>query len=266
MSTALQLMDKLAIVTGAANERGIGFAAARALGEQGARVLITDIKASEEKLYRRRDSLRDSGVECDAACCNVSDPLSVDDLLASIIERHQGIDILFNNAGIGTIKKFEETSLAEFEANMRVNFFGTVIMTQAVVPLMKANGGAIINNASVGGIYADPYFSAYNSSKFAVVGFTKSLAGELGEYGIRLNAICPGMTDTDMADGMPRFFADLHETDIETAREALRGEIALGRAAQPREVAELVAYLAGPGASYITGAAIPVTGGFPKSL
>jgi len=268
MTTSNQILSgKTALITGAASPRGIGFTAAKEMALSGATVVMTDVAKYREELEQRANEIKSLGGHPFASTCDITKEKQVTQLMAWVSDQCDGIDILFNNAGIGLIKPFDESTLEDFELNYQVNLLGTVAMTKAVVPSMKVRGGgSIINNASVGGIYADAFFSAYNASKFAVVGFTKCLALELGEYNIRVNAICPGFTDTDMADQMPAFYAERLSCSLDQARQKCYEAIALKRPAQPEEVADLVVYLASSKSSYLTGAAIPLTGGFPQAL
>ena len=261
------LENTLAIVTGAASLRGIGFASASKLASEGATVVITDIEHTSAELDKRCSEIQSDGGQAEALCFDICDESQINAAIAGIIGSHGKIDVLFNNAGVGFIGHFEDASMQDFDRNYQINVRGTVALTKAVVPHMKDNGGgSIINNASIGGIYADPYYTAYNMSKFAVVGFTKSLALEMGEHNIRVNAICPGFTDTEMADGMPTFFANKTGSSVSEARQACYQMIAMMRPAKTAEIAELVAFLAGKQSSYITGSAIPISGGFPQAL
>ena len=261
------LDGKVAIVTGAASHRGIGFATAEKLARLGSTVVLADLDQAGDQLQDRVREITDAGGKCSAGTCDVTDESSIKAFVDNVESEFNGVDILFNNAGHGFIGKFEEATLADFDLTYQVNVRGTVAMIMAVLPSMKQRGGgSIINNASIGGIYADAYYSAYDASKFAVVGLTKSLGLELAEQNIRVNAVCPGFTDTGMAEGMPAFYAELLGVSLDQAKRSCFDEIAMKRPARTSEVAELVAFLAGPQSSYMTGTAIPIAGGFPGSL
>jgi NAD(P)-dependent dehydrogenase (short-subunit alcohol dehydrogenase family) len=263
----LKLKDKVAIVTGAASPRGIGYAAAQKFARAGADVVITDLASEVERLNAAVSNIQAQGMQSMVMAVDVTDEKQIQSGVQQVVEEFGGIDILFNNAGVGHIQPFEETDLTVFDRNYRVNLRGTVAFMQAVIPSMKQRGGGvIINNASIGGLYATPHFSAYEASKFGVVGLTKSVALELGVAGIRVNAICPGQIDTEMGDLIPAYFSEQEGCSIEEMRAMMANEVALKTWASPDQVASVVVFLASDEASYITGVALPVAGGFPKSL
>ena len=263
----MKLEGKVAIVTGAASPRGMGYETALKFAQAGANVVVTDLEAAVERLKAAADKIQAQGVQSKAIAVDVTDEKQIEFCVQRTVEMFGGIDILFNNAGIGQIQPFEETDLNVFDRNYQVNLRGTVAFMQAVIPSMKQRGGgAIINNASIGGLYATPLFSAYEASKFGVVGLTMSVALELGASGIRVNAVCPGQIDTEMGDLMPAYFAEKEGYSVEEMRAMMADEVALKTWASPEQVASVVAFLASDDASYITGVALPVAGGFPKSL
>jgi NAD(P)-dependent dehydrogenase (short-subunit alcohol dehydrogenase family) len=263
----LKLKDKVAIVTGAASPRGMGYATALKFAEEGANVVVTDLASNLERLEKTAATLQSERIESMAIAVDVTDEKQIEHCVRQVADTLGGIDILFNNAGIGHIQPFEETDLSIFDRIYQINLRGTVAFMQAVIPSMKqSGGGVIINNASIGGLYATPLFSAYEASKFGVVGLTKSVALELGTSGIRVNAICPGQIDTEMGDLIPAYFAGQQGCSTEEMRAQMADEVALRTWASPEQVASVVAFLASEESSYITGVALPVAGGFPKSL
>jgi len=263
----LSLQNKIAIVTGAASERGIGFASARKLAEQSAHVVLIDLEHYRTELEQRVATLQQEGCKAELHCCDLTDEPATRALIAQTIKTHGRIDILFNNAGMGEIKPFLDTPVQEFELIYRINMLTIVTLCQAVVPQMTTQGGGvIINNASIAGLYGNAFYTAYSASKHAVVGFTKALALELAELNIRVNAVCPGFTDTEMADNIPAFFSDLMDISMKEARQLCYDAIGMKRPGQPAEVADLVAFLAGDSSTYISGTAIPVAGAFPPGL
>ena len=263
----LKLKDKVAIVTGAASPRGMGYATALKFAEEGANVVVTDLASNLERLEKTAATLQRERIESMAIAVDVTDEKQIEHCVRQVVDAFGGIDILFNNAGIGHIQPFEETDLSIFDRIYQINLRGTVAFMQAVIPSMKQRGGGvIINNASIGGLYATAQFSAYEASKFGVVGLTKSVALELGTSGIRVNAICPGQIDTEMGDLIPAYFAGQQGCSTEEMRAQMADEVALRTWASPEQVASVVAFLASEESSYITGVALPVAGGFPKSL
>lgn len=263
----LKLKDKVAIVTGAASPRGMGYATALKFAEEGANVVVADLASDLERLEKTAATIQRERVKSMAIAVDVTDEKQIEHCVRQVVDTFGGIDILFNNAGIGHIQPFEETDLSIFDRNYQINLRGTVAFMQAVIPSMKQRGGGvIINNASIGGLYATPLFSAYEASKFGVIGLTKSVALELGISGIRVNAICPGQIDTEMGDLIPAYFAKQEGCSVEDMRAMMAGEVALKNWASPDQVAGVVVFLASDDADYITGVALPVAGGFPKSL
>jgi NAD(P)-dependent dehydrogenase (short-subunit alcohol dehydrogenase family) len=245
----------------------MGYATALKFAEEGANVVVTDLASDLERLEKTAATIQHERIKSMAIAVDVTDEKQIEHCVRQVVDTFGGIDILFNNAGIGHIQPFEETDLSIFDRNYQINLRGTVAFMQAVIPSMKQRGGGvIINNASIGGLYATPLFSAYEASKFGVVGLTKSVALELGASGIRVNAICPGQIDTEMGDLIPAYFAEQEGCSTEEMRAQMAAEVALKNWASPEQVASVVAFLASDESSYITGVALPIAGGFPKSL
>ncbi len=171
-------------------------------------------------------------------------------MIDEIIETYQHIDIVVNNAGISANKKIEDTSVEEFEAIMHLNVHGIFHMIKAVVPYMKKNkGGVILNTSSMVSLYGQPSGVGYPTSKFAVNGMTKSLARELAPFQIRVNAVAPGITKTDMVASLPKEII-----------EPLIQSIPMKRMAEPRDIANAFLFLASDLANYITGVILSVDG------
>ena len=173
------------------------------------------------------------------------------------------IDILLNNAGTAIgVGPFLEMSQKQWDLSLDVNVTGMFHFCQLVIPRMiEAGAGVIVNTASLAGLGACELMCGYITSKFAVVGFTKAIATEFGRFGIRCNAICPGMVDTDLGDSEYEFISQMEGITIEEARRCAAEKIALRRQCKPEEVADVVAYLCSPAAGYITGVALPIAGG-----
>ena len=181
---------------------------------------------------------------------NLADLASVEEAFQKVAQEYGRIDILVNNAGMSDSTPFDKYDEATFEKVMDLNVKGVFTCARAVTPIMQAQGsGVILNTSSMVSRYGQPSGIAYPTSKFAVNGFTLSLARELGKYGIRVNAVAPGITDTDMMRAVP-----------EQVIKALSAQISLGRIGKPEEVANAFVFLASEMASYITGVVLSVDG------
>jgi len=265
------LQDKVAIVTGAGKPDGMGRATAIMLADAGARVVVTDLLRGEED---RRDldyvveEIRSRNGNAMAVAVDVTDRKQIDACVVQTCNAYGGIDILFNNAGTGVgAGPFLELSDTHWDLNYRINLKGMADFCQAVIPVMQERGGgAIINNSSMSGLGTVPLLAAYTATKFGVIGLTKSIACEFGVDNIRCNAICPGIVETGMGKSEIELFTETGKSTEQTKRK-LASEVALQqRWAQPEEIAEVVVFLAGPGAGYITGVALPVAGGMAAGL
>ncbi len=257
--------NRVAVMTGGAGKDGMGFASARKLAEQGWNIALTDVPAALHSLTGRVEELTaEYRIHAMAYVFDVTEEQATADCITQVLNDFGRIDLLFNNAGIGGIKDFSEAGIELFDRMYRVNVRGPVLMCKAVAPVMQQQqSGVIINNASVAGIYGTPGLTHYCASKHAVIGFTKALAAELGKYNVRVLAICPGLVATGMFD---KALLDTGATDDETNAELKRmadDGVSLGRWAQPSEIGDFVAYLASDAATYISGVALPIHGGFP---
>lgn len=240
------LKDKVAIITG--GTRGIGLEIAKVFLENEAKVIILGSK--EESVNKAINNLLELGYTVEGYYPNLNDRDELDELTKNINNKYGRIDILVNNAGISANKKIDETSSEEFNNIINLNVNAMFNMTAAVVPYMKKqNEGVILNTSSMVSLYGQPSGVGYPASKFAVNGMTKSLARELGPDNIRVNAVAPGITNTDMVAALPK---EMIEPLIKT--------IPLGRIGEPRDVANAFLYLASPLASYVTGTILSVDG------
>ncbi|HYD55415.1 MAG TPA: SDR family oxidoreductase [Burkholderiales bacterium] len=233
---------KVAVVTGAA--RGIGLATARRFLREGYRVAALDIDAA---------ALNGACGDCLAIACDVASPAQVAAAVAQVEQAFGRIDALVNNAGIAIFKPLLETTFEEWSRVLAVNLNGPFLLTQACAPVMrKGGGGAIVNVASISGMRASTLRVAYGTSKAALVHLTKQQAVELGELGIRVNAVSPGPVDTAMAK-------QVHTPDI---RQGYRDAIPLERYGTEEELAAAIFFLCSDEASYINGHTLSVDGGF----
>ncbi len=235
---------KVALVTGAA--RGIGLATTALFLEDGWHVVMVD--RDEAALVEAHAGVTGAV----AVTADVSDPDQVAALLAKIEGDHGGLDALVNNAGVADFGPIDDTSFERWRTVMETNLDGVFLCSQAAAPLLKARTGAIVNIASISGLRASTLRVAYGTSKAAVIQLTKQQAVELGEFGVRVNCVCPGPVRTKLAMAV-------HSQEI---IDAYHDAIPLNRYGSEREIAEAICFLCSDRASYITGQILAVDGGF----
>lgn len=264
------LQDKVVIVTGAGRNRGMGQAAVHKFAEHGAKVVVTDLVCNEEQqanIERVAQEARDRGAEALAVGVDVSNRDQVKACVDQVITNFGRIDIMVNNAGtaIGAGPFLEQTD-RQWDISYNVHLKGTLYFCQEVIPHMQIQGGgSIVNNASMLGVAAESHTAAYTATKFGVVGLTKTIAAEFGKDNIRCNAVCPGSVATQMQEEGLQQFADWFGITLEDAwKDAER--CALGRSAQPGEVADAMVYFASDMSSYVSGQALLVCGGANPGL
>jgi NAD(P)-dependent dehydrogenase (short-subunit alcohol dehydrogenase family) len=252
------LEGKRVFVTGAA--RGIGEATARRFCEEGARVVLTDVEGSAVEMAAA--ALREAGHDALGEALDVTEEASVERSLAGAADRLGGLDIVVANAGVLSLRSIDELTLAEFEGTLRVNVVGTfVTLKHATSHVRAAGGGVLLCTASQAGVHGYPEMSAYCASKFAVVGLVESLAQELASDGIRVCAVAPGVTETEMYRQLVRDRARLWGVDEAQADERIRETVPVQRTATPEDVANAFVYLASPQAAYVSGVALVLDGG-----
>ncbi len=244
----LKLEGKTAIVTG--GSRGIGRAAALALARAGAAVVINYAK-SDTAARQVLEEVEQAGGRGAAVQADVTDYAACEKLVQSSLDHFQRIDILINNAGITRDNLLARMKPQEWQDVLNTNLTGTFNCTRAVIkPLLKQkSGGRIINISSVAGLYGNSGQANYAAAKGGVIAFTRTLAKELGSRQITVNAVAPGVIETDMTALLP-----------EQVKEQMLPRISLGRFGKPEDVAEVILFLAAAGA-YITGQVIAVDGG-----
>ena len=222
----------------------------------GARVHICDLSA--ERLAECQMALPDIG----ATQADVADPRQVDPLFDAAVAHLGGLDVLVNNAGIaGPTGPVETLDPAEWDRTMSVNINSQFYCARRAVPLIKsAGGGAIINLSSAAGLFGYPLRTPYAASKWAVIGLTKSLAMELGDFGIRVNAICPGPVEGPRIDGVISARAQARGESFEAMRAAYQRQNSLHTFIQAQDIANLVLFLCSPAGSKISGQALSIDG------
>lgn len=243
----MSLENEVALITGAS--RGIGKAVALALGAKGATVIGT--ATSESGAEAISAYLKENGINGKGVALDVTHQSEIDRVMDMISEEYAAPSILVNNAGITRDNLLMRMKDDDWDAIMETNLKSVYRMSKACLrPMTKARKGRIISIASVVGLMGNAGQTNYSAAKAGILGFTKSLAREVGARGITVNAVAPGFIDTDMTRGL----ADEH-------KQLLLNQIPLGRLGQPEEIAAAVAFLASPEAAYITGETISVNGG-----
>lgn len=252
----LDFTGKVALLTGAGN--GIGRATALAFANSGARLVLVDRDAAAGEATA--GIIRQQGGEARFVAADVTRSAEVAGYVKVALDAYGTIDCFFNNAGIeGKWAHTAEHDEAEFDAVIAVNVKGVFLGLRHVLPVMLARGsGAIVNTASVAGLVATPGMPAYVASKHAVIGLTKTAAGEVARHGIRVNAVCPGPVDTRMIHSLE---AQLNPADPASVGQRYQAAIPMGRYVQVNEIANTVLFLCSDLAAAITGAQYVVDGG-----
>ena len=246
------LAGKVIAIIGAS--AGIGAAAARLFSRQGATLMLG--ARSDDRLAELAEKLRRDGAEVEHCRCDIGSAADTAALVDKTLARYGRLDGAFNNAGIsGGIGRLADLSEERFDELARVNFKGIWLAMRAEIPALLRNpqAGAIVNTSSVGGLRGGPNLSAYPATKRAVIGLTTTAAHDYGRDGLRVNAIAPGTTDTDMIAAWKRRDPGIAER--------LDATTPLGRGGKPSEVAEAAAWLLSDRASYVSGAVLVVDGG-----
>jgi meso-butanediol dehydrogenase/(S,S)-butanediol dehydrogenase/diacetyl reductase len=273
------LSGRVAVVTGSSRTGGIGHAICVRLAELGAAVVVSDVgealpntsgvvvhstTAAIEECVTELEAL---GASATGIRCDVTRPEELRVLVDATVQHFGQLDIFVNNAGValGTVPIVDVTE-SDLQTTLDINLKGTFLGTQAAARRMieQGRGGRIINISSQAGKSGWPQLAAYSATKFGIIGLTQSAAKELGANGITVNAVCPGTVDTELSNSPNGIWAiTARQLGITTdeARQRVIAEIPIGRLQQPRDVADVVAFLAGDGGAYITGEAVNTTGG-----
>jgi 3-oxoacyl-[acyl-carrier protein] reductase len=239
---------RVAIVTGGG--RGIGRAVALRLANEGANVAIS-YRSNDASAQEAAEEVHALGAKCEVFKGDVASPEDVAALFEGVGETFGRIDILVNNAGLTRDNLMMRMKEVEFDDVISTNLKGTYLCTRAALrPMIRARWGRIVNISSVVGLVGNPGQANYAASKAGIIGFTKSVAREVAQRGITANVVAPGYVETELTGSLP-----------EKVKDQIRNQVPVGRFGEAEEVAEVVAFLAGDGAGYVTGQTLAVDGG-----
>jgi len=246
-----KLNGKVAVVTGAS--KGIGAAIAKQLATEGAKVVV-NYSSSKKDADKVVDEIAKDGGKAIAVQANVSNQADIERLFADTKKAFGRLDVLVNNAGIYEFSPLENVTEEHFHKHFNLNVLGLLLASQAAAKLFDSAGGSIINISSIASTLAIPNSAVYSGSKGAVDAFTRSLAAELGPRKIRVNAVRPGMVETEGTHS-----AGIAESDM---RKQVEAQTPLGRIGQPQDIASTVVFLASSDSSWITGETLVISGGY----
>jgi NAD(P)-dependent dehydrogenase (short-subunit alcohol dehydrogenase family) len=254
----MRLANKVALITGAGS--GIGRATALLFAPEGAKVVAQDVNA--DAAQETVQLITKTGGEAVSIGGDVTSSADADAMVKKAVDTYGRLDVLFNNAGIWLGGTLLDISEDDWDRTMDVNVKGMYLVSKyAVQQMMRQQGGSIINAAAVAALRGSPMSAAYSASKGAVLLLTKCMALDFGRYGIRVNCICPGVIDTQMADQLLTYRSLGDDDRKQALLETYEERHTVGRFGQPEEVAKVVLFLASDEASFVSGAAWPVDGG-----
>lgn len=252
--------DKVTLITGASG--GLGYEIVKGFAKQHAKVILTDV--NEEKVLKTSQKLHDEGINVLSLVCDVTKEEHIKRTIDEIVARYGRIDVLINNAGIQHVSTIEEFPTAKFELLIKVMLTAPFITMKYALPHMKKQGsGRIINMASINGLVGFQGKAAYNSAKHGVIGLTKVAALEAAEYGVTVNALCPGYVDTPMVRNQLEDLAANRNVPLnKVMEEVIYPLVPQKRLLSPEEIANYTMYIASDMAKGITGQSIVIDGGY----
>ncbi|MGB4595491.1 MAG: glucose 1-dehydrogenase [Anaerolineaceae bacterium] len=249
----MDFKSKVVLVTGAG--KGIGFATIEKFAELGAHPVIVDSNYQNGKIAQ--SILLERGYDSLLCVCDVKDGSQIRTTLEQVEHKWGDLDVLVNNAGVYIQGNLTETSEEDWDRLISINLTGAFLFSKYAIPLMMRHGGVIVNVASEAGLVGIKGQVAYNVSKAGIIGLTKSCAVDFAEFGIRVNSVCPGTTDTPLVQA-----AISKSSDPVEARRLLESVRPLNRLGRPEEIASAVVYLASDDAAYATGSILSIDGGY----
>ena len=253
----MRLKERVVVITGSGG--GIGRAAALEFAREGAAVVVADIQY--HRALETVEQIRQLGGKSHAVETDVSNPESVRNLVGETLSMFTKVNVLFNNAAIQVNKTVEDTTEDEWNRQIAVNLGGVFLCSKYFMPHLRATKGVIVNMSSVNAFFVEPTCAGYCATKAAIIGLTKAMAIDHGKEGIRVNCICPGYIDAGLAEG---YFQA--QPDPAAARASAGKLHALWRIGRPEEVGRVAVFLASDDASFVTGSAYVVDGGFGSGL
>ena len=242
------MKNKIILITG--SSQGIGRAIALKFATLGAQIALNDIPSQEENLKIAKSEIEKLGARTEYFLADVSNFNEVEKMMAGVKEKFGGLDVLVNNAGIAKDRTLAKMTVEEWQKVIDINLTSVFNCSKSALPLLIPNQGNIVSLSSIVGQKGNFGQTNYAASKAGIIGFTKALSKEVGRFGVRVNAVAPGFIETKMAEAIP-----------DQMKATIKQLTSLGRFGKPEEVANAIAFLASPDASFITGVILNIDGG-----